>query len=104
MGAKCTAETTNKQARCGRIAIYMLYKNACGYHEVNPTKIEISLTAYKFFKLLLFFLIRYLTLGSGSHLQTLYITNVSIEEKPRHLSIYYCIQEVVTSSHLCLST
>ena len=33
-------------------------------------------------------LFRYLTLGRVSHLQTLYITNDSSEEKPRHFLIY----------------
>ena len=38
-----------------------------------------------------FFLTRYLTLGRVSHLQTLYITNVSSKEELRHILIYHYI-------------
>ena len=37
--------------------------------------------------------IRYLALGRMSHLQTLYITNVSSEEEPRHFLIHHYITE-----------
>ena len=36
-------------------------------------------------------LIWYLTLGNVLHLQTVYITNVSCEEEPRHILIYHYI-------------
>ena len=36
---------------------------------------------------------RYLELGIVLHLQTLYITNVSSKEEPRHFLIYHYITE-----------
>ena len=60
--------------------------------------------AYKPFpNLFISSLIRHLQLNSVSHLQTLYLTNVSSKEEPRHFLICHYITFISFSSYLQVS-